>query len=247
MRSDRTPVPVGAEARGKLRVWKRQAQQRYERVIDVYNGKLFGQLGVDYREKRGIGQRRALIKLKRMLGEARFIEARLETPAYALWAVLCPRDPIFCPDPDIDPGRLQNCVAVNGLALGRLVRPDGTRHDGRSDCGLWALAATDHALHRLLQRDPVADVDAAMWGAHKAALDVTRLERGAAVFLPAGNGGFVATIEVSRDVDTGGTIMVHAHAHTWLHNDQLPDAQPPIAAVGDRLGDSVLLPLPLRV
>ena len=34
--------------------------------------------------------------------------------------------------------------------------------------------------------------------------------------------------------------------HIWLHADQLSDAQVPIEAVGERLGDSVLLPLPLK-
>jgi hypothetical protein len=172
-----------------------------------------------------------------------------ETPAHALWACLRPRGPVFCADPGVGPGRLQDCVTVGGLALGRLVRPDGARHDGRSDCGLWGLAATDHALHRLCQRDPAADIDETMWAAHAAALAMLLPAAGATVFLPAGNGGFVATFEATRDRDTGGTPMFHCQCHTWLHTLQLSEVEAAQAAAsrsGAPLGDNLLLPMPLR-
>jgi hypothetical protein len=67
-----------------------------------------------------------------------------------------------------------------------------------------------------MQRYPAADVDACICAAHAAALDVKcPPEPGAAFFLPAGCGGFVATLEVTRDRDTGGTVMVHAQCQTW--------------------------------
>ena len=84
-------TPVGPEARGKLRAWKRIAQQRRERVVRIFNSDAFGKIGVDFRQKRGLGQRRALAKLRAMLAEARYIGAHPEPPAHALWAILSPR------------------------------------------------------------------------------------------------------------------------------------------------------------
>ena len=100
-------------------------------MLQIFNSKEFGKIGVDFRQKCGVGQERAMTKLRHLLGEGRFVETRFERPPFALWAVLRPRDEaIFCPEPGVTPGQLQKCISVDTLAVGKTVRPDGTCCDG---------------------------------------------------------------------------------------------------------------------
>lgn len=70
-----------------------------------------------------------------------------------------------------------------------------------------------------------------------------------AVLLPAGNSVFVCSARLAEDVSAGNEPRCHLTARTWLHSDQLHDDQHALlvdGTAGDRLGESLLLPMPLR-
>jgi hypothetical protein len=51
-------VPIDTVSRGRLRIWKRAARQRYERVIQIFESDAFGKITADFTRKHGVGQRR---------------------------------------------------------------------------------------------------------------------------------------------------------------------------------------------
>jgi hypothetical protein len=182
-----------------------------------------------------------------ILREARFVQARLDDPVHVLWGVLEPRDSIICANPDVPPGLLQDCVVVAAFMVGRLSLPNGTPHPGRCSASVWSLEAQDHALGRLLQRDPGANIDDVLWEAHSNALNLNLqfTPADATFFLPAGNGGFLARFRRTRNRDDG--LRFHIQCRTWLSNDMRD--QIPVATTdtfGARIGDNLLMPVPLR-
>jgi hypothetical protein len=249
--SSMSSVPIDTVSRGRLRLWKRAARQRYEHVIHIFESDAFGKITGDFTRKHGVGRRRALARLKHMLKEARFVQVRCEDPVHTLWAVLEPSDSVICAGPDVGPGLLQDCVVVSNLVAGRLSRPDGTPHLGRCGPGLWALEVQDHALGRLLQRDPGANIDAVLWEAHTAALNINidQVIPTASFFLRAGNGGFLAQIEFTRNRDDTSLFGLHIQCRTWLHQDAMHQTRVPLATtttIGARIGDNLLIPVCLR-
>jgi hypothetical protein len=240
-------VPIDSVSRGRLRLWKRAARQRYERVEKVFDSDGFGLVAQNFRLKHGVGQQRALVKLRHMLKEARFVQARIEDPVHVLWAVLEPRDALICAGPDIDPGLLQDCVVVVAFMVGHLSLSDGTPLRGRCSACVWKLEAQDHALGRLLQRDPSANIDAVLWEAHSNALNmnVEFFPAETSFFLPAGNGGFLARIVRTRSRTDG--VRFHIQCRTWLScdmHDKIPAAA--TDTFGARMGDNLLMPVPLK-
>jgi hypothetical protein len=99
-----------------------------------------------------------------------------------------------------------------------------------------------------LQRDPAADVDQVLWAAHEALLQVhLDYATDQDFLLPAGNGGFICG--TVNGLDENDETFTFVRARTWLNEDQLRDEQR-FATIGQelgtRLGDNVLLPIPLR-
>src|SRR5262249_5252686 len=139
MRTD--GVPIDTVSRGRLRLWKHAARQRYQRVAQVFDSDAFGHTARDFHHKHGVGQHRALVKLKHMLKDARFMQARLDDPVHALWGVLEPRDSLICAGPDVGAGLLQDCVVVAAFMVGRLSLPDGAPLRGRCSASVWSLEA----------------------------------------------------------------------------------------------------------
>ena len=67
--------------------------------------------------------------------------------------------------------------------------------------------------------------------------------------LPAGPGAFVCEFSAGRDISDSGELSAHLFLNTWLHDDQLHDDQALVLTDGidgDRLGESILMPAPLR-
>lgn len=121
------------------------------------------------------------------------------------------------------------------------------------------LEVSEHALGRLIERAPLATYPAATQiAAHRA---VRRLresdvspcfaDRNAPFLPPAGPGVFVCTLQVGHDKSIGQD-HAHVRARTGLDRDQLDERQEQQSIVTDngsdelRLGDALLLPVPLR-
>lgn len=99
------------------------------------------------------------------------------------------------------------------------------------------LAAAHHSALRLHYKDVIH--------IHNGKLDTTNFR----FLLPAGPGAFVCSLQVARDVSLAKAPAMHVGAHTWLSDDMLRDDQTPLiddGSPGDRLGDSWLLPAPMR-
>jgi hypothetical protein len=182
-----------------------------------------------------------------MLREARFVQARVDDPVYVLWGILQPSDSIICAGSDVAPGMLQDCVVVAAFMIGHLSLPDGTPHLGRCSACVWSLEVQDHALGRLLQRDPTANIDNVLWEAHSNALNmnVQYTPANTSFFLPAGNGGFLAHLVRTQNRDDGRRF--HVQCRTWLSND-MRDQIPVVTTdtLGARMGDNLLMPVALR-
>jgi len=184
-----------------------------------------------------------------MLREARFVQARLDDPVHVLWGILAPRDSLICAGPEVSPGLLQDCVVVDAFMVGCLSLLDGTPHVGRCSASVWSLEAQDHALGRLLQRDPSATIGDVLWEAHTAVLNmnVQLTPANATFFLPGGHGEFLARIARTRNRSDG--LRLHIQCRTWLHQDAMHQTRVPVATTdtfGARIGDNLLMPVPLR-
>jgi hypothetical protein len=172
----------------------------------------------------------------------------------ALWAALAPRNAVTV-TPATE-SQKQDCVAVNYVLVGAL---GGPGIGGMIADGLWSVEISDHALLRVLQRDPAAELDAVLLGVHRSALwlsnDIATAADAAAAagegrasgFLPAGDGVFICEFNAATD-RSNWQKMLGVRAVTWLHDDQLHDDQrpEPEGKPGDRLGEGLLLPVPLR-
>jgi hypothetical protein len=219
----RASVPIGAEARGKLRIWKRTLVEPDAKIQGAMVSPEFRQLATDYVYKRGKGQERALTRLNRLVSPALLVGA-FETGG-AVWGWLEPSEAVLNTD---DPGRSQDCVLVSYIAAAKF-----TRRGDAARCGGWFLEAPDHALGRLLQRCPQADPAAALWLAAEAFLNagmgeiVTCVKDRRVFYLPAGDGLFLC-----EAIASNGCLgrLMYARARTWLPDDMLRPEQKSIGA-----------------
>jgi hypothetical protein len=238
-----TPHPVSTEARGKLRLWKAGASAGCAQLDRAIKSGRIAQFGFDLAKRRFEVERRRMVRAARnLLGPAAHLEgASLKGRSpHLLFTVLRPRDSGLIDR--VDPSDDQLVVAVEYLVVGTSPRSSGW------SSGLWTMEVPDHALHRVYQRDPRADLTATLLDGHRNALAL-RVEQlrpySKRVFwLRAGPGGFTALLW-----DTG-TGQLYLRPETWVADDGLypgrdvlrPDAEP-----GERLGNRLLRPSALRM
>jgi hypothetical protein len=246
-------VYADAEVRGRLRQWKTALAVNYRRLDRLFTSGALNTHVVELCSRSSsTGRQRAFAKVAKRIATtgATLDGVRLDGRApCAVWSILKPRDSVAV-DPD-DPSDPQNCITVNYVYLGDV---DGVPHQAD---GLWTLEIPDHALGRLLHRSGAVDPAARIAAAHHAALRL----RAADVFpsmatdsdfrflVPAGPGAFVCGTAHGPDVSIDHQMSVHVRALTWLSTDMLRDDQVPLiddGAPGNRLGDSWLMPAPLR-
>jgi hypothetical protein len=114
----------------------------------------------------------------------------------------------------------------------------------------------EHALGRAIQRTGQTP-QAVVFDAHHSVLRTRtalvlpeqNLDRAPQFLLHAGQGAFVCSVRHGRDISLGREQSIHVRAHTWIDADQLHDDQRVFADDGEpggRLGDTWLLPAPLR-
>jgi hypothetical protein len=154
-------------------------------------------------------------------------------------------------------GQKQDCVAVNYVLIGALAGPG---RGGMTAAGLWSVEIPDHALLRVLQRNPAAELDSVLLGVHRSTLRLSNdiaaeadaaaiagKERVSGVLVPAEDGVFICEFGAATD-RSNWQEMLAVRAATWLHNDQLHDDHRPVpeGKPGNRLGEGLLLPVPLR-
>jgi hypothetical protein len=256
------PMPTGVgyadpEVRGRLRQWKQTLRTGYARYNHVYTQRdtlLYPHIR-DFCDKQGkVGRQRAFARLAQRIGATGAVLEGVRLDGrfpIAVWSLLQPRGPVTVEPTDPSDG--QNCIAVNYVLCGRL-----TDTELRVADGIWGLEVPDHALGRLLHRQPDAGLDTVLRAAHHAALRLRieavipegEFEPERQFLLPAGPGAFVCQLRFGPDRSDGHRPGLHVLARTWLSDDQLRPDQTPLrpddGAPGDRLGDGWLLPAPLR-
>src|SRR5271167_2930681 len=138
------PVPVDAEARGRLRRWKQELEERYARLYRAYQRPDTRMVASEFAMCGTTGRRRAFQKLNRRFAPyARLEFRRFDKPPLAIWAVLRPRSRVILGDVPDDPGLQQDCVVIDCIVAGQL------DDDVVIATGLWTLEASDHSLGRL--------------------------------------------------------------------------------------------------
>jgi hypothetical protein len=244
-----------AELRGRLRLWKGELAGSYAAVDQVMGGNPAIRKAIaDMVLKSGAGRRRAFDRVSVAVQQSGAVLEALSLEGgdpIAVWAVLKPRVAVSVNT--TDPSDTQNCICVHYIAAGRLL-------PGRADIGegLWTLELTDHAVGQLMARAPKTDRTAAIFEAHHAALRLRRsdvvddgghVRRASDMPLPAGPGAFMCKVSMAPDMSLERQVAMHIVGRTWVSDDQLREDQ--VKRIddglsGERLGDSWLLPAPLR-
>jgi hypothetical protein len=214
-------MPIDAEARGKVRVFKAGLTTRYAALQRALKADRTRDAVYDFAHKGELGRRRALDRLNRIFGAAGAQRERLHLTKrpVAIWSCLRPRGSVVIEDTPGDPGIRQDCVTCDFLVVGE------TRLPTWLSTGLWTLEVTDHALGRLFQ-DRQADAEAAIREAHMVCLAGVDPGRHTAepFLLHGGRGYFLAEISLDHDVGTEESTF-HVRCRTWLHQADLFDDQ----------------------
>jgi len=240
----KTHAPVNAEARGKLRALKAKLATLHRRIEAAIRKDAMHALVEEFAMKSGKGQQRALIKILRALGPGAHQHDIWATGA--LWVMFKPhKGGALISD---DPSDAQDSISANFLLLGEW----GENRLGAAS-GPWTLEFKEHALGRLITRDPGADPVKVMLAANRNILTADyRLSpmaygKGDPFYLAAGDGAFVCNFAVAGDTQSDEPVF-SVQASTWLHNDMLAENQIPIAPApeGEQCGELILLPRPMR-
>ena len=228
-------------------MWKSQASHRWARLEELFTSDAVHAIARDF-SLRGsrLGQERALKKLRRVFDPLACIQlARVGGRPRALWLALVPRSTPVIVGSD-DPGERQSGAATYFVLVG-----GATQGCTTLDTGLWTLEASDHALHRLIERGGTgAGIDGVLLAAHHRILR-DRLHLGAdgeELIVSAGPGIFRAARVVGASEATGLPVSF-VRAETWLHQDQIAD-DPAAAASNNQVWSGSPLrgtPCPPRV
>lgn len=241
---------IDNEARGRLRLWKAGLARRYATVEALCSGSIdtVSLVGNFIHRSSEIGRRRGFERLRKILANSASLEGvRLsgKMPT-AVWSVLKPRESVSV---NGSAAETQNCVTVNYLLISKV-----TDHEFAE--GLWSVEVPDHALGRLMQRAPATDPSAVVLALHHTALrlcvtDVMpdNVVTASSFLIGAGRGAFICEIDSGFDVSVKEpTIFIRAI--TWIDDDQIRPDQIVLrereGSDGPRLGDTWLLPKPLR-
>jgi len=227
-------MTVDAEARGRVRAFKRELAAEFRRVDARFRSVATRDVAERFVEAGRLGKARAAAKLEKLFGPA--------DRRYAgtlVWPLLRPREAVIRSPRDA--GQVQDAVVIDFVAAGRL----GPYH--HLEAGLWTVEAPDHALHRLVQRHRSADLRAVLLEAHRevlaAAGDVLP-DPDEEVLVRAGPGAFIG--ELIYGHGEAGELLTYYRARTWYHETML-EADRELLLPGPRpLGLGPLLPAPLR-
>lgn len=159
-----------------------------------------------------------------------------------LGAYMASVDPVILTPTDA--GQTQKAIVVNYLIIG--IADIGVA------TGLWTLEIPDHALIRAIERDPYGVIETKISEAHKTLLNASILSIYSQEFLipTPGPGFFVAEWIFGTDNKTQEK-MVYARVRTWIHDDQIYDAQlprviKPAEEGTKRLADELMKPIALQ-
>jgi hypothetical protein len=244
--------PVGAEARGKRRIWKAAEQQRFARVVALFD------------DHDIIRAARQFSKRNARHGACAQVLHRFDSCSQLEWVDLKSRPPVMCwsaihappsetPLRDSDSKTLSFSERQASSSIFYIM----TAKDGSLIRGLWSSSYTDHAVGRLIERCPGADISASIREAHERLLrlpdrTIGQVVKAPGFFVPAGRGFWWMNAKMMKSMDHGRWVLF-IRAQTWVDRDMIrPDQLAVMQDLltlqpGDRtLGMTLLHPLALR-
>jgi hypothetical protein len=220
-----------------LRAWKRELLPTAAVIEKILKKEQLARSLIEPAvRRRGIARQRKLGELRRLLPGAN-VKISFKDILEVSW--LSPKQAILA-DPQ-HRGEQQDCTLVCFMIAWPTTPRSIRAHSG------WALECADHALARLLQRAPRADLRAVLFQAGLAFLGgdaqtvMPLVGQDASVYLPAGDGAFATSVVGAKTAD-GQKHFVYSRASTWLSESMLRAEQKPLppAASAER---SVVLQL----
>lgn len=249
-----------AEARGRVRVWKQQLARDYfifsRAMTALMNAN--NHLIEDMVRCGTVGRKRAFAKIHKMLGPGVILDSvNLDKgKSLATWMIMKPRGAIL-----IAPNSLpvserasmqQHCVACNFVVIGCI------DDSPQAFSGLWTIEVPDHALGRPVERIRCQHPGDIVREAHKSVLalplsvlgkrDFVDPSRKSQARVRAGPGFFLGHLRLLSAIEDNDLLTLFVRANTWIDDNALHDKQIAVMDAGDgeRLGDHILRPLPLR-
>ena len=201
-----------AEARGRIRQWKKRLEREYIAFNHGYSRLQKGDLRnlpVDMVRCGRVGRRRACEKISAALGPGAKLELSILDDPHprAIWSIYKPRDAVTCDAPiDAHESLFQDCVTVNYFVAGSM--PGMMIGVGE---GLWTLEVPDHALGRAVERSRLLHPGTLIHEAHATllALPNSILGRSAftnvesrGVYIKAGAGAFAGHLHIAPDISS---------------------------------------------
>jgi hypothetical protein len=220
--------PVSAEARGKRRLWKQIEAARFARVLATFRDPEVAKAAREFVRRNGRHVACSLI-LHRFDSCANPEHVDLKArPPQMVWTAIdaSPESPLR--DTDEHTLTMEERQAASslhyvmaGVKTGVLIR------------GLWTSSYSDHAVGRLLQRWPNADVSAVIREGHSKLLRVPErnfieLAKLGRFVLPTSEGGWWCSAEPLKSVEKGH-VLLHVRARSWLSDAQIRQDQIRIA------------------
>jgi hypothetical protein len=226
--------PVGTEARGRARRWIEDAARRHAALRDAaitreVQREVAGLLRTQSRPRAALALRRLLAPFARS-----FIELR--RPPVLVATSLWPCGPLDATPTGADD---QDHVVVVAFGFGAV---PGARQGVTITSSPWGFAVTRHAIERLVERDPTADVGDILLAAHRAVLAGSRdraIDQHHKLLIPAANEGVfigrlvrVTVHETAADVFAIASTFV---SHDMIYRDQETLPLPSASRDGDPL------------
>jgi hypothetical protein len=252
-------VPIDAETRGRRRLWFEQTTTAHQQLLAARNSSPVALAAWNFGRARGRWRSKGWHVLsstfKPPLAHLECSELHGPAAPLAVWTSLSVGpSPFHSTDQyTLTPDEEQQAVVVAAIVAGRLKRggclaissPAGT-------------SVSSHAIGRLLQRWPGADVDALVLDLHRRLLSApvssveAMIARQFVVPDPDGRGGWWCA--AAMHPTKSGEAEFHVRARTWLDRDMMHfDAQSATSAGllaphddGPALSQTLMLPLPLR-
>jgi hypothetical protein len=222
-------VPVGAEAGGRRRIYVQATEARFRRCLSAFNSHEVRKAANLFSKAAKSCRMQSWLTLERSFKDVAFLEsAQLEGQrAFAIWSTISAgRCPLFSAQRSLTPEEEQEAAVVHYIVAGRL--PQSTIKGIALATATWTCSITAHAIGRLCQRSPNANIDDAILRLHRTLLNAPTSSAEAMIrerfVVPTETGGFVcdANMHVAR---TSRDLVFHIRGVTFIGQDQIADAQ----------------------
>jgi hypothetical protein len=245
-------IPISAEARGKRRLWKAIELARFSKVLELFDDRDVRRAAKEFSRRNGRHMAASFI-LRKFDAVAWPVTRDLQAkPPYLSWRTIWPSE-----EPPIR-ATAEHTLSASESEKASSVFYVATDPDVLLMRGLWSLSVDDHAIGRLIDRCPGADISATIVEGHDALLGMADrhiepiTQAGDNLLLPTTQGAFWCRVSVLRATESRRWV-IHTRARTWLDHDQLrPEQTADIQKLmtsqsGDRpMGHFVLHPRTMR-